>query len=238
MQSTFVLVHGAWHGGWCYSRVAQLLSAAGHRVFTPTLTGVGERAHLYSRSINLTTHITDIVNVIKWERLQNIILVGHSYGGMVVTGVADAIPEKISALVYLDAFLPADNQSILDLQTPERAQLMRDSATELNDFAVPPASAAFFHVNEADRAWVDSLCTPHPFATLSQRLKLTGGIERINTKAYVLATGRVGSFNRFRDSVATDPHWRTYELPCGHDVMIDLPAETAAILTGLRPGLP
>ncbi len=106
MQSTFVLVHGGWHGGWCYSRVAQRLAAAGHRVFTPTLTGLGERAHLYSRSINLTTHITDIINVIKWERLQNVVLAGHSYGGMVVTGVADAIPEKIASLVYLDAFVP------------------------------------------------------------------------------------------------------------------------------------
>jgi pimeloyl-ACP methyl ester carboxylesterase len=238
MQSTFVLVHGAWHGGWCYSRVAQLLIAAGHRVFTPTLTGVGERAHLYSRSINLTTHITDIVNVIKWERLQNIILVGHSYGGMVVTGVADALPEKVSALVYLDAFLPADNQSIMDLLPPARAQAMRDSATELNDFAVPPIRAAAFNVNEADQEWVDSFCTPHPFAALSERLKLTGGIERINSKAYVLATIRAESFARFRDSVLTDPRWSTYELPCGHDVMLDMPAATATILTGLRPGLP
>jgi pimeloyl-ACP methyl ester carboxylesterase len=238
MQSTFVLVHGAWHGGWCYSRVAERLRAAGHRVFTPTLTGVGERVHLYSRSIDLTTHVTDILNVFKWERLQNVVLVGHSYGGMVVTAVADLIPEKVSSLVYLDAFLPADNQSIMDLQPPERAQAMRASATEANDFAVPPASAAFFNVNEADREWVDSLCTPHPFAALDQRLKLTGGIDRINRKAYVLATGRVGSFNRFRDSVANNPQWTTHELPCGHDVMIDLPDETTAILTGLRPGSP
>jgi pimeloyl-ACP methyl ester carboxylesterase len=234
MRSAFVLVHGAWHGGWCYSRVAQLLTAEGHLVFTPTLTGVGERAHLYSRSINLTTHVTDIVNVIKWERLENVVLVGHSYGGMVVTGVADAISEKVASLVYLDAFLPHDNQSLLDLVPPERAQAMRDSATELNDFAVPPIAAAVFAVNEADRDWVDSLCTPHPFATLSQRLKLTGGVARITNKAYVLATGRAGAFNRFRDSVKTDPHWTTYELPCGHDVMIDLPAETAAILLRLR----
>jgi pimeloyl-ACP methyl ester carboxylesterase len=238
MNSTFVLVHGAWHGGWCYSRVVQRLTAAGHRVFAPTLTGVGERAHLYSRSIDLTTHITDIVNVIKWERLENVILVGHSYGGMVVTGVADLIPERISSLVYLDAFLPQDNQSLADLLPPERAQAMRDSATELNDFAVPPASAAFFNVNEADREWVDSLCTPHPFAALSQRLRLTGGLARINSKVYVLATGRLGAFNRFRDPLKTDPRWTTYELPCGHDVMIDLPAETAAILTRLSPGLP
>jgi pimeloyl-ACP methyl ester carboxylesterase len=238
MQSTFVLVHGAWHGGWCYSRVADRLRAAGHRVFTPTLTGLGDRSHLYSRSINLTTHVTDIVNVFEWEQLQDVILVGHSYGGMVVTGVADLMPQRMSSLVYLDAFLPGNNQSLLDLLPPERAQAMRDSANEQNDFAVPPASAAFFNVNEADREWVDSLCTPHPFAALSERLNLTGGIERVHNKIYVLATGRVGSFSRFRDSVVNKPGWSTCELPCGHDVMIDMPDATAAILTGPRPGSP
>jgi pimeloyl-ACP methyl ester carboxylesterase len=238
MQSTFVLVHGGWHGGWCYARVAERLRAAGHRVFTPTLTGLGERAHLYSRTINLVTHVTDVVNVIKWEQLQNVTLVGHSYGGIVVTGVADQLPQQIGSLVYLDSFLPQDNQSLLDLLPPERAQAMRASATESNDFAVPPPPAAFFNVGEADRNWVDSLCTPHPLASLSQPLKLTGGIDRINKKAYVLATGRVASFHRFRDSVANQPGWSTYELPCGHDVMIDLPEETAAILTAQRPGSP
>jgi pimeloyl-ACP methyl ester carboxylesterase len=235
MQLTFVLVHGAWHGGWCYARVAQRLTAAGHRVHTPTLTGVGERAHLYSRSINLTTHITDIVNVIKCERLENVVLVGHSYGGVVATGVADSIPEKISSLVYLDAFLPGANQSLHDLLPPDVAQAQRDSATEFNDFAVPPPSAAFFNVNEADRPWVDSLSTPHPLATLTQRLNLTGGLEHINQRIYVLATGGSAPFKHFRDSVAADPRWSTHELPCGHDVMIDMPAETTAILTGLLP---
>jgi pimeloyl-ACP methyl ester carboxylesterase len=230
MQSTFVLVHGAWHGGWCYARVAQRLNAAGHRVFTPTLTGLGERAHLYSRSIDLTTHITDIINVIKYERLENIVLVGHSYGGMVVTGVADAMPEKIASLIYLDAFLPGNNQSLHDLLPPENAQAQRESATERNGFSVPPISAADFNVNEADRPWVDSSCTPHPLATLTQRLRLTGGLERISSRTYVLATAGGAPFRHFRDSVASDPRWTTHELPCGHDVMIDLPAETTALL--------
>jgi pimeloyl-ACP methyl ester carboxylesterase len=234
MQSTFVLVHGAWHGGWCYARVAQRLNAAGHRVFTPTLTGLGERAHLYSRSIDLSTHVTDIINVIKYERLENVVLVGHSYGGMVVTGVADSIPEKIASLVYLDAFLPGDNQSLHDLLPPETAQAQRDSATEGNGFSVPPITAADFHVNEADRSWVDSLCTPHPLATLTQRLRLTGGLERIRNRTYVLATAGAPPFNHFRDSIAADARWTTYELPCGHDVMIDMPAETTALLTGAR----
>jgi len=233
MQSTFVLVHGAWHGGWCYARVAERLRAAGHRVYTPTLTGLGERSHLCSPSINLTTHVTDIVNVIKWEQLQRVVLVGHSYGGMVVTGVGDAIPERISSLVYLDAFMPKHNECLLDLVTPERAQAMRDSATEQNGFTVPSPSAAYFHVNAADQAWVDTLCTPHPIATLTERLKLSGGTDTIARKVYVLATGRVGNFIRFRDSVANTPGWSTHELPCGHDVMIDLPEQTTAILAAL-----
>jgi pimeloyl-ACP methyl ester carboxylesterase len=230
MKKTFVLVHGAWYGGWCYARVAQLLRAAGHRVFTPTLTGLGERSHLYSRTIDLTTHITDVVNVFKWEGLENAVLVGHSYGGMVVTGVADLIPGTIASLIYLDAFLPADNQCLHDLVPPEDAQAQRDGA-ELNDFGVPPISAAAFGVNEADRQWVDSLCTLHPLHTLTQRLRLTGGLNRINHRTYVLAASGPPFFRRFRDSVAADPRWRTHELHCGHDVMIDMPVETTAILT-------
>jgi pimeloyl-ACP methyl ester carboxylesterase len=230
MQKTFVLVHGAWYGGWCYARVAQLLRAAGHRVFTPTLTGLGERSHLFSRSIDLNTHITDIVNVFKWECLEDVVLVGHSYGGMVVTGVADLIPGKIASLIYLDAFLPGDNQSLHDLVPAADAQAQRDSATEQNDFGVTPIPAAAFQVNEADREWVDSLCTLHPLGTLTERLRITGGLDEIERRTYVLASIGPPFFKAFRDSVAADPRWRTHELPCGHDVMIDLPAETAALL--------
>lgn len=230
MQKTFVLVHGAWYGGWCYARVAQLLRAAGHRVFTPTLTGVGERSHLLSGSVNLTTHITDILNVFKWEGLDNVVLVGHSYGGMVVTGVADRIAQKITSLIYLDAFLPRDNQCLHDLVPPEDAKAQRESATESNNFGVAPIPAAVFQVNEADREWVDSLCTPHPLHTLTERLHLTGGLDKIARRTYVLASSGPPFFRAFRDSVAADPRWRTDELHCGHDVMIDLPQETARIL--------
>jgi pimeloyl-ACP methyl ester carboxylesterase len=107
-MATFVLVHGAWHGGWCYARVARLLRAAGHDVYTPTLTGVGERAHLAALSMTLTTHVRDIVNVLEYENLSDVILCGHSYGGMVITGVAAAAGERIRTLFYLDAFLPED----------------------------------------------------------------------------------------------------------------------------------
>src|SRR5258708_24171866 len=115
---TFVLVHGAWCGGWCYARVAALLRARGHTVFTPTLTGQGERAHLISGAINLSTHIEDALGVFRCEQLGDVVLAGPSYGGMVITAVADRIPEKIKALAQLDAFVPEDGQSLIDVNIP------------------------------------------------------------------------------------------------------------------------
>src|ERR1700728_4589280 len=119
MSKTFVLVHGAWHGGWCWRRVTDRLTVKGHRVYTPTLTGVADRSHLLSESVNLSTHVTDVVNLIRWEEMTDIVLCGHSYGGMVVTGVADKMSERIAALVYLDAFVPESGQSMQDLRPRE-----------------------------------------------------------------------------------------------------------------------
>src|SRR4051812_30047626 len=112
--TTFVLVHGAWHGGWCYDEVAKRLRSEGYDVYTPTLTGLGERSHLLSPEINLDTHIQDVLNVIRWQDLETIVLCGHSYGGMVVTGVADVVPDRIASLVYLDAYVPRSGESVWD----------------------------------------------------------------------------------------------------------------------------
>jgi pimeloyl-ACP methyl ester carboxylesterase len=231
VEQAIVLVHGAWHGGWCYRRVADLLRGSGHRVYTPTLTGLGERSHLLSRSINLSTHITDIANGILWEDLRQIILVGHSYGGMVVTGVADAMTDRISALVYLDAFLPTAGKSFHDIVPAELAHAQVQSASAGNGLSVPPIPAAAFNVNETDRSWVDSLCTPHPLGTLTQPIELTGSHARIGTKSYVLATQNpIQLFQGFARSMRDDRSCISYELPCGHDVMIDLPKQTADII--------
>src|SRR5581483_5466804 len=126
LAKTFVLVHGAWHGGWCWRRVADQLEGKGHKVFAPTMTGLGERSHLLTKDINLATHITDIVNVIKWEGLSNIVLVGHSYGGIIVSGVADQAHDKIGSIVFLDAFVPDDGDSLLE----KASQAARDGMNE------------------------------------------------------------------------------------------------------------
>ena len=230
-QKTFVLVHGAWHGGWCWRRVADLLEKRGHKVFTPTLTGLGERSHLLDAKVDLTTHITDIVNVIKWERLSDIVLVGHSYGGMVITGVAEEVEPAIASIVFLDAFVPENGQSLLDIGG---AQAIRDAiraAQERGEIATAPPPATFFHVNEKDRAWVDAMCTPHPIATRTTRVAETGARERISRKTYVRAAGNTEpNFDRFLAKYRSAPGWRTYEVPCGHDVMIDMPERLTDIL--------
>jgi pimeloyl-ACP methyl ester carboxylesterase len=117
-RKTFVLVHGAWHGGWCWRRVSDLLEAKGHKVFTPTLTGVGERSHLLTKDINLATHVTDVVNMIKWEDLKDIVLVGHSYAGCVIAPVAEQMEGRISSIVFLDAFFPENGESLVDVAAP------------------------------------------------------------------------------------------------------------------------
>ncbi|HXE17099.1 MAG TPA: alpha/beta hydrolase [Stellaceae bacterium] len=231
-MTNYVLVHGAWHGGWCYARVADRLRAKGHRVFTPTLAGLGERSHEFGGHINLSTHIADVVNVITWERLDNVVLLGHSYGGMVITGAADAVADKISTLVYLDAMIPSDGQSVFDMVPPEILKAQIDGAAAHGGFGIPPTSAAAFEVNEKDREWVDTLCTPHPIGCQSERIKLTGAHLRVRNKVFVLAAnwGNGRGFRRYRDMAKAQPGWTVLEMPCGHDAMIDMPDELTEIL--------
>lgn len=230
MPSTFVLVHGAWHGGWCWGRVAGLLRAQGHTVFTPTLTGLGERAHLLKAGIDLSTHVTDIVNIMKWERLTNVVLCGHSYGGMVISGVAEQMPDAISSMVFLDAFVPRNGEAVTDLTGPAVLEAIQAARTR-GDIAVPPRAAEAFGVNAADRAWVDAMCGPHPIETYFEKMRLTGARERISRKTYVRAASYANpGFDRALARVKADPSWNTYEVPCGHDVMIDMPEPLAEIL--------
>jgi pimeloyl-ACP methyl ester carboxylesterase len=230
MPHTFVLVHGAWHGGWCWVRVRDLLQGRGHAVFTPTLTGLGERSHLMRAGIDVSTHVADVVNVLKWERLSDVVLCGHSYGGLVVSGVAEQVADKIASIVFLDAFLPDDGDATVDLTS----QAVRDTlkaAAERGELGVPPRSAAAFLVNEKDQAWVDAMCGPQPVGCFTEKLKITGARERIAKKTYIRAAAYPNpGFDKALARVRGDQSWRTYEVPCGHDVMVDMPERLAEIL--------
>jgi pimeloyl-ACP methyl ester carboxylesterase len=228
--ATFVLVHGAWHGGWGWQRVTDRLRARSHTVFAPTLTGLGERAHLLHPGVNLSLHIADVLGVIRYERLGGIVLVGHSYGGCVISGVVEAVPVAVRARVFLDAFIPDDGDAALDLVQPAVQDVIK-AALQRGDSVIPVRDAAAFKVNERDRAWVDALATPQPIATMTEKISLTGARERIVKKAYVRASGYPNvSFEKAHARAKADPAWRTYEVACGHDVMIDEPDRLTEIL--------
>jgi len=232
-SKTFVLVHGASQGGWCWRRVSDRLERRGHKVFTPTLTGLGERSHLMSRDVDLDMHITDVVNVIKWESLENIggiVLVGHSYGGWVVSGVAEQMLPAISSIVFLDAFVPENGQKGLDLNSERsRAEIAR--ALKNGDISRPAPPATTWNVNEKDRAWVDAKQTAQPIGVSLKPIKLTGARDRVAKKTYIRAMNFENpNFDRFYAKTKADRSWRTYEVACGHDVMIDMPDRLTEIL--------
>jgi pimeloyl-ACP methyl ester carboxylesterase len=230
MAYTFVLIHGAWHGGWCWQRVADRLRNNGHRVFTPTLTGLGERSHLLRAGIDLKTHSADVVNVMKWERLTDVVLCGHSYGGFVISGVAEAMASAIRSIIFLDAFMPKNGEAVQDLTGPAVQEGIR-TALQRGDIAIPPRSAEAFGVNEADRAWVDRLCVGQPVGTFTDKIVLTGARDRIPRKSYIRAASYANpGFDRALAAVRADPSWRSFEVPCGHDVMVDDPARLTEIL--------
>ncbi len=174
---TFLLVHGAWHGGWAWQRVADRLRERRHLVFTPTLTGLGERAHLLHPGVDLSLHIADVLGVIKHERITDVVLVGHSYGGCIISGVAEAVPDTIRSIVFLDAFIPDNGDATVDLAQPAVQEIIQ-AALDRGDTTIPVRDAAAFKVNEKDRAWVDSLAGPQPIRTMTEKIRLTGARER------------------------------------------------------------
>jgi pimeloyl-ACP methyl ester carboxylesterase len=230
MAYTFVLVHGAWHGGWCWQRIADRLRSGGHIVFTPTLTGLGERSHLLRAGIDLKTHIADVVNVMTWEGLSDIVLCGHSYGGMVISGVAEALPQAIRSIVFLDAFVPRNGEAVQDLTGPAVKEAAQ-AALQRGDIVIPPRPAEAFGVNAADRAWVDRLCVGQPIGTFTDKIALTGARDRMARKSYIRAKSYANpGFDRALGEARSDPSWRSYEVPSGHDVMVDMPERLAEIL--------
>jgi pimeloyl-ACP methyl ester carboxylesterase len=233
-MATFVLVHGAWHGSWCWKRVRKALQAQGHEVFTPTLTGVGERSHLLSPHVNLDTHIDDVVNLIRWEELSDVVLCGHSYGGAVISGVADRVPDRVGALVYLDAFVLEDGQSLHDTLPPAQRSLQLELTLQHGEgWKVPPIPAEVFGVNADDLEWVNRQCTRQPLATFQQVLKLERKGDAAENATFILASGWNDSpFPAFYER-AKARGWKTLTVACGHDVMLDRPEELASALLGI-----
>ena len=235
-MATFVLVHGAWHGGWCYRDTARELRAAGHLVFTPTHTGVGERAHLAADTVSLDTHIDDVCGTIECEELTDVILCGHSYGGMVITGVADRLPDRIKSLVYLDGYVPADGESLHDLIQvalgPELgAQFVatfRSSAAESGRGQMAALAAEGFNVVPWHRDWVNRQTSPQSLATFEAPIRLSGAVDSIEEKLFILADGwDPNPFRYFAKLLAARPGWRVLTWPAGHDIMVDMPVELA-----------
>ncbi|WP_158502237.1 alpha/beta fold hydrolase [Vitiosangium sp. GDMCC 1.1324] len=237
-MATFVLVHGAFYGGWCWKRVRRLLCEAGHEVATPTLTGAGERHHLLTREVGLATHIQDILNVLEYEDLREVVLVGHSYGGMVITGVADRVPERLRHLVYLDAHLPDSGQAASGAFSEGTSDVLQSLSQAQGDaWLLPPLPLHAMGVTRPqDVAWAQPHRVPHPLRTLNEPLYLTRGPCPLPS-TYVRCTQRNGLIQAF----GTDPltpffekaHQRGFhfrEIDVGHDAMVAEPELTARAL--------
>jgi pimeloyl-ACP methyl ester carboxylesterase len=234
-MGTFVLVHGAFLGGWCWSRVRDQLQAQGHQVYTPSLTGLGDRTHLLSGNINLQTHVDDVIGVIDSYDLEDVVLCGHSYGGLVITGAGNARADKIKSLVYLDALVPEDGQSMFD--TVPQAFIDRfEEATAANDgISTPPMTAEEFGTWPENVEWVNAHSSNHPTETFRSPVCRTAAWDSIGGKHFILAPAfEHPSTHGYYNELKGDPNWQTHELEGGHHLMVDNPDGVTGLLLKAR----
>jgi pimeloyl-ACP methyl ester carboxylesterase len=241
-MASFVLVHGAWHGGWCWQRVAVALAAQGpHRVFPVTLTGLGERAHLLSSLITLETHIADVAGVIEAEELQDVVLAVHSYAGMIGTAIADRMPQRLKHLVYVDAVVPKPGESWSSTHASATREARLAAAKASPEYSFPPPDPAVFGLAAEDHAWVKRRQTPHPGHTYQAPLQFDPHRVATVARTFVDCTrpklATIDSIRpRVRDARYWDGAWaggagmRIVELETGHDPMVSAPAELARVL--------
>ena len=230
---TFVLVHGAWHGGWCWRRVIAILRSAGHVVFAPTLTGFGERVHLTRDGLTIEDFATDIVNVIEAEELINVILAGHSYGGNVVSAVADRVPERLKHLVYIDTLVLKNGESGFSVLDPAIvAQRIESAEKTSGGLTIPPPPPEAFGVSDlADAEWLRRQLTPLPLNCYRAAIRLEHSLGNGVKKTYVACTNPVYQpAVRTHDWVKSQNDWRYLELPTAHDAMVTDPEGLAQIL--------
>jgi pimeloyl-ACP methyl ester carboxylesterase len=230
----FVLVHGAWGGAHGFRKVRGPLRAAGHEVFTPSLTGVGERVHLTSPQVCLTTHVTDVVNTVLYEDLHGIVLLGFSYGGFVITGTLEHIGKRVRHLVYLDAFVPGDGDSVVTVTGGTAGPGTIEVGGE---WLVPPQPREFD--DPAEAAWENARRTPQPAGCFTEPVRLPRPLEDYPfSRTYIKATGEprpepAGPFWAAADRARQSPAWRYREIATGHMVAVNRPGELARILLEL-----
>ena len=226
---TFLLCHGAWSGGWAWKKMHPLMAQAGHRLVAPTYTGLGERSHLASPAVDLDTHIQDILNVIAFEDLRDIVLLGHSYGGMVATGVADRARERVTQLIYLDAFVPRDGQSLFDLNESGR-EPMRKAAAAADGYRIPPNPPPS-DTPQADLDWLNARRVAMPVKCFETKLKLQGGPLTL-PRSYIYATRitPADTFGPFAKMTKSDPAWSYYEIDASHSPNVTAPEALMALL--------
>jgi pimeloyl-ACP methyl ester carboxylesterase len=240
-MTAFVLVHGAWHGGWCWRRVLPVLRGAGHVAHAVTLTGCGERAHLLAPGIRLATHVDDVLAVVACEELADVVLVGHSYAGIVITGAADRLlrdaPGTLAQLVYLDAVTPHAGESWSSQHPPETVAARVEAARAAGGVALPPPDAEVFGLAGSDRDWVNRRLTPQPFGVYQDPLDFSP--ERVASvpRTFIDCTRpALPTIAVMRERVRREPGWRVVELPTGHDPMVSAPDELARVLLSCHAG--
>ncbi|MVT06721.1 alpha/beta hydrolase [Chitinophaga tropicalis] len=233
-KPVFVLVHGAWHGGWCWQEVSWQLREKGFRAYTPTLSGLGEHKNVINEGINLQTHITDIINFIEMEDLHNVVLVGHSYAGTVIAGVADSIPGRLNKLVFLDAMIVHNGESPLSTQFKE-VQTAMGKFVEKKQNIAPIIPAEEFGVTDKGKAkWVNERLTPQPFNTFAQKLTLKHAYGNNVPLVYISCTEKqLPIIKKMSGEARSNPLWTYLELNTGHDAMVTVPVELSGLFTRL-----
>ncbi|MFO1079139.1 MAG: alpha/beta hydrolase [Reyranellaceae bacterium] len=231
-MATIVLAHGAWSAAWAWKKMRPLLRAAGHDFFSPTYTGLGERAHLAHPDIDLSTHVQDVAAVIEIEDLRDVVLLGHSYGGMVATGVADRLADRIRRVVYIDAFAPRDGQSLFDLVGPKAEGNMRAGAAKAGDGWKLPINPMPADTAPADLAWASPRRRPQPLKTFEQKLRLQSTAP-VPPRHYIYATrsGPGDVFRQFAERARTEAGWSCHEIDASHNPHITCPDTLMALLT-------
>ena len=230
-RKTFVLIHGGYHGGWCWRKVTDILERSGHKVYAPSLTGLADRSHLLSKDTSLDTHIADIVNLFKWEEITNACLVPHSYGGWPCSGALEEIGDRVSSLVWLDAFMPKDGERALDTMSESTRKTMAEAMARGEATRNPPKANAY-SISEKDYDWINSKLTAQPNAIQYQTIKLTGALQKVAKKTYIRAPKyQNAGFDKALAECKADPSWTTYVVDNSHhDVMIDQPEWLAEVL--------